>query len=153
MPMSGLQPFIELSSKRDKWMWIYKGTPLDEKVVDNWEAFVYIITCPDGLKYIGKKTFWFMRKKPKATRRSKTESDWKKYYGSNEYLKEETKKSTEGYTREILHLCKTKGEATYLEVKEQFTRNVLEDESYLNDNISGKFFRGRVKTWKERNDG
>ena len=134
-------------------MWIYRGIPLDETVVDKYNSFVYIITCPDGRKYIGKKTFWFMRKKPKATRRSKTESDWKKYYGSNEYLKEETKKSTSGYTREILHLCKTKGEATYLEVKEQFTRNVLEDDSYINDNISGKFFRGRVKDWKERNNG
>ena len=69
-----------------------------------------------------------------------------------EFVPRDTFETTSISTR-ILHLCKTKGEATYLEVKEQFTRNVLEDESYLNDNISGKFFRGRVKTWKERNDG
>jgi hypothetical protein len=83
-------------------MWIYRGIPLDETVVDKYDSFVYIITCPDGRKYIGKKTFWFMRKKPKATRRSKTESDWKKYYGSNEYLKEETKKKHKWlYSRNI----------------------------------------------------
>lgn len=133
-------------------MWIYQGKTIDEKVVDNYEAFVYSITTPDGRKYIGKKTFWFMRKKPKAKRRSRMESDWKTYYGSNEALKEETKTSKEGYIREILYLCKTKGEATYLETKEQFARSVLEDTTYLNDNILGKFFRGRIATWKEKHE-
>ena len=56
MPMSGLQPFIELSSKRDKWMWIYRGMQFDENMVDNYECLLYSITCPDGQKYIGKKT-------------------------------------------------------------------------------------------------
>ncbi len=130
--------------------WLYQGEQFDKKLVDNFEAFVYNITCPDNRIYIGKKTFWFMRRKPKATRRSRIESDWEKYVGSNEYLKEEIKKSSEGYIREILHLCKTKGEATYLETKEQFNRNVLENEMYINDNILGKFFRGRVKTWQQR---
>jgi hypothetical protein len=37
----------------------------------------------------------------------------------------------------------------YTEVKEQFQRNVLESEDYINDNINGKYFKSRVSKWTE----
>jgi len=131
--------------------WIYREKEFifDEKMP--YEAFVYSITCPDGKKYIGKKSFFFMRKKSGAKRRSKIQSDWQRYYGSAKEIKDLVKTSDlSAFKREILHLCITKGESTYLETKEQFKNNVLEDENYINDNILGKFFSERVRTWKEK---
>lgn len=122
----------------------------DGEGIDKYHGFVYIITCPDGRKYIGRKTFWFMRKKPGDKRRSKLESDWKKYYGSNEEIKEYIKTNgTTNFKREILSLHVTKGEMNYTEIKEQFLRGVLETDDYMNDNINGKYFKSRVKKWFE----
>jgi predicted transcriptional regulator len=130
--------------------WLYQGEVFDGEGIDKYHGFVYIITCPDGRKYIGRKTFWFMRKKPGAKRRSKLESDWKKYYGSNEEIKEYIKTNgTTNFKREILSLHVTKGEMNYTEIKEQFLRGVLETDDYMNDNINGKYFKSRVKKWFE----
>jgi hypothetical protein len=127
--------------------WIYRGEIFDEKLVDKYDSFVYIITYDDK-KYLGKKTFWFMRKKPGAKRRSRMPSDWKTYYGSSEVMKKLVKENLPDlFRREILHLCITKGESTYYETREQFCRDVLVDPSYINDNILGKFFTERVKKW------
>ena len=132
--------------------WIYQGEIFNENLVDKHHGMVYCITCLDGSgrKYIGRKTFWFMRKKSGAKRRSKIESDWRKYYGSSEVLKALVKELGEGYfRREILSLHKTKGEMNYTEVKIQFQRNVLESSDYINDNINGKYFKSRVEKWNE----
>lgn len=131
--------------------WYYRGEIFDEKMLDRFEAFVYCVTCPDGRKYIGKKAFFSMRKKPGAKRRSKSQSDWKTYYGSSKEIKELVKTSDlSAFKREILHLCITKGESTYFETKEQFKNNVLEDDNFINDNILGKFFSERVKSWEQK---
>lgn len=130
--------------------WIYQGEIFNENLVDKYYGMVYCITCPDSRMYIGRKTFWFMRKKHGAKRRSKLESDWKKYYGSSEVVKALVKELGEnGFKREILSLHKTKGEMNYTEVKEQFQRNVLESIEYINDNINGKYFKSRVEKWNE----
>ena len=130
--------------------WLYQGEVFDGEGIDKYHGFVYIITCPDGRKYIGRKTFWFMRKKPGDKRRCKLESDWKKYYGSNEEIKEYIKTNgTTNFKREILSLHVTKGEMNYTEIKEQFLRGVLETDDYMNDNINGKYFKSRVKKWFE----
>lgn len=130
--------------------WLYQGEVFDGEGIDKYHGFVYIITCPDGRKYIGRKTFWFMRKKPGDKRRSKLESDWKKYYGSNEEIKEYIKTNgTTNFKREILSLHVTKGEMNYTEIKEQFLRGVLETDEYVNDSINGKYFKSRVKKWFE----
>ena len=71
--------------------WTYKGEIFDESLVDKYYGFVYSITCPDGRMYIGRKAFWFMRKQRGAKRRSKLESDWRKYYGSSEIVKDMVK--------------------------------------------------------------
>ena len=132
--------------------WIYQDEIFNENLVDKHHGMVYCITCLDdsGRKYIGRKTFWFMRKKPGAKRRSKIESDWRKYYGSSEVLKALVKElGEEHFRREILSLHKTKGEMNYTEVKIQFQRNVLESSDYINDNINGKYFKSRVEKWNE----
>ena len=64
----------------------------------------------------------------KSRKRYKIESDWKDYWSSSEELKQDVDKlGKENFTREILHLCKTKGVTNYLEVKEQVLREVLEN--------------------------
>lgn len=112
-------------------------------------GFVYLITCKKTNKqYIGKKFFWSSKTKTVKgkKKRSKVESDWKTYFGSNKVLIEDVKNNGEdNYTREILHLCKTKGECNYLEAYEQFTRKVLIGESYYNEWIMVKVHRSHIK--------
>ena len=130
--------------------WLFQGEVFDGSLVNNYHGFVYCITCPDGRKYIGRKTFWFMRKTRGAKRRSRIESDWRDYYGSSDVVKDLINQSeTSNFQREILSLHKTKGEMNYTEVKEQFQRNVLESSEYLNDNINGRYFKSRVEKWLE----
>ena len=104
----------------------------DEDVLKEYVGFVYLITELDtNKKYVGKKFFWSTRKLPplKGAKRKRTvvkQSDWQDYYGSSEHLKEAVEqKGVEAYHREILHLCKTKGECSYLEAKEQFDRDEM----------------------------
>ena len=117
----------------------------DEDVLKEYVGFVYLINELDtNKKYVGKKFFWSTRKLPplKGAKRKRTvvkQSDWQDYYGSSEHLKEAVEqKGTEAYHREILHLCKTKGECSYLEAKEQFDRDVLLRDDYYNAFIGCK---------------
>jgi hypothetical protein len=112
--------------------WIYQHQPLDE-IPEDHIGFVYIITnLKTGQKYIGKKLAQFKRTKPplkgkKLKRRSVVESDWREYYGSSDRLNADVQAlGPEHFTREILYLCKSKAEMSYLEAREQFERRVLE---------------------------
>jgi hypothetical protein len=122
-------------------MWIYDEKELDESLIDDYIGFVYIITnLTNNKKYIGKKLFKSTRsKKVKGkTRRKRVikETDWKKYWGSNEELKEDVKKLGESnFQRKILNLCKTKGECNYFEAKHQFVNEVLENDDWYNGHI------------------
>lgn len=125
--------------------WLYKNSVFTSDMIGKNFGFVYLITDRDtGKKYIGRKYFWAMRTAKGKTRKSKTESDWKKYYSSNIEIKETAKKNPEKYIREILRLCEGKGETNYMEIHEQFHRNVLASDEYLNDNINGKWFKKNV---------
>ena len=54
------------------------------------------------------------------------ETDWKKYYGSSDRLVKDIEKlGSEKFTREILYLCKTRGETNYMEVYYQINEHVL----------------------------
>lgn len=112
-------------------------------------GFVYLITCKKTNKqYVGKKFFWSSRTKTVKgkKKRSKVESDWKTYFGSNKVLIEDVKNNgKDNYSREILHLCKTKGECNYLEAYEQFTREVLIGDAYYNEWIMVKVHRSHIK--------
>ena len=100
-------------------MWIYEDKEFNE-TPEEYQGFVYLITELDtGKKYVGKKFFW----KPKILpitktrkRRVKTrvESDWRTYFGSSREVQTLVEsKGIGNFNREILKLCKTKGECSY----------------------------------------
>ena len=122
--------------------WTFDGKVFDSEDIGNAYGFVYLITTPEGKKYIGRKYFWSVRKAKGKTRRQRSESDWKVYYGSSEVLKEQIKSSDKSqFKREIISLHSTKGDVNVTEVRLQFLFNVLENESYVNENINGKWHR------------
>jgi len=125
-------------------MWIFDGQEFTDEDIKDSVGFVYIITNKlTGKMYIGRKYFYSTRKiKRTDKRRSTRESDWKSYWGSNKDLLAEIAATGEdNYTREIISLHKTRGDTNIAEVKEQFMRNVLEDDRYINGNINGKWHR------------
>lgn len=144
--------------------WKYQGlkfTPDEpftyEKYGQDWYGFVYQITNRfTGMKYIGKKFFWSKKTLPitKTRKRRKkllVESDWRKYYGSSKTLLEDIEKmGAEAFCREILILCKTKGECAYLEAKVQFEKDVLLREDYYNGIINVRIGGNSVKYLKEK---
>lgn len=126
--------------------WLYKNEELTE-IPDGYIGFVYLITFPDGRKYIGKKQFTvkgFKTVKGKKKRINK-ESDWRTYYGSSDYVNEEVKKlGVESIKREILHLCKTKSDESYWETWEIFSRHALLKSDYMNGWVSARIHKNNV---------
>lgn len=123
-------------------IWTYKGKTVDELPKDC-EGFVYLITnLTNNRKYVGKKLAKFKTSKPplkgkKNRRRSKVESDWRDYWGSNDHLKADVKQlGEENFSREILYFCSSRGLMSYLEAKEQFDRQVLFTDEYYNGIIN-----------------
>ena len=122
--------------------WTFNGEEFDSENIGDAYGFVYLITTPENQKYIGRKYFWSIRKVKGKSRRQRTESDWKTYYGSSDVLKAKIKESDKKlFRREIISLHSTKGRVNYEEVKEQFAHEVLERDEYINDNINGKWHR------------
>lgn len=123
--------------------WTFNNKPFNSEDIKDFVGFVYIIECLlDGKKYIGRKYFSSIRKTKGKTRRVRTESDWKSYYGSNKELKQLVKQQgEENFKRTIISLHTTEGDCNYTEVKLQFKQDVLERDDYINDNINGKWFR------------
>jgi len=115
-------------------MWFYNGEYIDNP--GEYIGFVYIITNQiTDRKYIGKKNFYFSKTKQVKgkKKRYKVESDWLDYYGSNKELSADVEKlGKENFKREILMLCKSKGDFAYYEAKLQFDNNVLESLEYYN---------------------
>jgi hypothetical protein len=128
--------------------WMYQNIIIDE-LPEDCIGFVYLITnLVSGRKYIGKKLAKFSKTtyktvklkngtKKKKKIRSKIDSDWQDYYGSNDQLnKDVLTLGKENFSREILFYCKSKAECSYIEAREQFTRKVLESTDYYNGQIS-----------------
>lgn len=137
-------------------MWSYNGEEFTSEMIEKYVGFVYIITnLETNMKYVGKKLFTSKRTLPPLkgkTRKRKVvkESDWMEYYGSSEEVKSLVEElGANSFKREILHLCNTKGEMSYLEAKEQFDREVLLDDTYYNGIINCKIHRSHVKRLKE----
>lgn len=130
--------------------WYYKGKEIDT-IPPEMVGFVYLITNNlNGRKYVGKKLA--VKKVTKQPLKGKTrkrveykESDWKDYYGSStELLQDIANYGTEHFTREIIHLCRTKGELNYKELTEQVHRKVLETNVYYNGIIDVKIHKMHV---------
>ena len=124
--------------------WFFDGKPFTDDDIGEFYGFVYLIyNTVSGKKYIGRKYFYSKRKlKKKDKRRTTSFSDWKEYYGSSKELQKELEiYGPDVFERDILSLHITKGDVNISEVKEQFRRNVLEDDTYLNANINGKWHR------------
>ena len=128
--------------------WTYQGT-IVESLPEDCVGFVYLITNTiSGKKYIGKKLAKFAKTtykvvklkngtKKKKKIRSKVDSDWRDYYGSNDKLNEDvTSIGKEKFTREILFYCNSKAQCSYIEAREQFNHRVLESNDYYNGQIS-----------------
>lgn len=141
-------------------MWLYNNEVVEtiEDIPANTFGFIYITThISSGISYIGKKSLYHnvkrkLTKKELAEqtgrgRKSTTEtiqkeSDWKTYYGSEEFIKQKIKeKKQDEFKREIIHFVENKKMLTYFECKYQFMYGVLENENYLNSNILGKFYK------------
>ena len=136
-------------------MWKYDGKEFASKDIEDYVGFVYVVTFkPDGRKYIGKKNFWSKKTLPPLkgkTRKRKIvkESDWKTYCGSSEEIQRIVEKEEKGidiFDREILHLCKSKGEMSYIENKEIYRKDALLREDYFNKFLGCKIHASHVKS-------
>jgi hypothetical protein len=111
-------------------MWMYQGKLLTD-VPDGFVGFVYVIeNLKTGKKYFGKKNFYSTRRikvKNRTNRKCVTsQSDWRNYSGSNDLLLSEIQAGKESdFKKEILYLCRSKGEMALLEAKEQIVNDVL----------------------------
>jgi len=134
--------------------WLHKGNEFFAPSESDY-GFVYIITnLQTNKQYIGKKLFWHKKTKMLKGKRKRflAESDWKTYYGSSKELQEDIKNiGQEVFKREILHLCSSKGECSYLEAKEQFDRGVLfNSDLYYNDWIIVRVHRKHINESRPR---
>ena len=129
--------------------WIYDGKPFTSDDVGEYFGFVYLITnLTNGRKYIGRKYLWQFRTPKGKKRKVKSESDWKKYYGSCPELKEDIDRiGKDNFSRTILSLHKTKGKTNYEETRQLFTNGVLTEAledgtpAFYNSNILSRYFR------------
>ena len=134
--------------------WQYDGKDFTEDLIGNNYGFVYQIkNLTNGRKYIGKKFFYSSKTKQVKgkKKRYKALSDWQTYYGSSaELVKDVLLLGNENFTREILHLCQSKGECGYLEAKEQFIRGVMETDDYYNSWIMVRVRKSHIKDYNAR---
>ena len=127
--------------------WLYENQTI-EVLPEDCIGFVYLITNTlSGRKYVGKKLAKFSKtsykvvklkngKKKRKKIKSKIDSDWQQYYGSNIELNKDIEElGSENFTREILYYCRSKAECSYVEAREQFNRKVLETKDYYNGHI------------------
>ena len=129
--------------------WIFNEQPFLSEDIGDLFGFVYRITnTQSGRQYIGRKYFWSFRKPRGKSRRVKSESDWKKYYGSSDELNEERKSLGDSvFRREILSVHKKKSWVNFEETRQLFLNNVLSEDltdgtpKYYNSNILGRYMR------------
>jgi hypothetical protein len=129
--------------------WKYNNKEFTEEQIGDNYGFVYVITnLTNGKKYIGKKFFYSSKTKQVKGKKKKIKiaSDWQTYYGSNaELQKDVILHGVENFQRDIIHLCKSKGECGYLEAKEQFVLGALESEDFYNSWIMVRVRKSHIK--------
>lgn len=130
-------------------MWFHNNSEFTDEMINDYVGFVYIITdLENGRKYVGQKLFWSPKTRMVKGKKKRTKviSDYKEYFGSNLELQERVKLlGPEQFKREILYLCKSKGNMNYLELREQIDRRVMESDAYYNSFVGGKIHKKHVK--------
>ena len=129
--------------------WIYNGEIFNSTDIGEHFGFVYNITnLQNKRQYIGRKYFWSFRTPKGKKRKVKSESEWKKYYGSCPELKEDIiKYGRQSFSRTMLSLHSTKGRTNYEETRQLFNNKVLTESlddgipKYYNSNILSRYFR------------
>ena len=133
-------------------MWLFE----DKEFMDpeDYYGFIYMITNKiTGKRYIGRKYFTkaATRQVKGKKRKTRKESDWSDYYGSSPSLLRDIEEfGKDNFHREIIRLCKTRGETNYWEARYQFEYKVLEvydsegNPLFYNDNIVTKFTRRNI---------
>jgi hypothetical protein len=137
--------------------WLFEST-LVEVLPEDCVGFVYLITNTiSGRKYIGKKLAKFSKTTYKVVKlkngnkkrkkiRSKIDSDWQTYYGSNDELNRDIQTlGQDNFKREILYYCNSKAQCSYIEAREQFRHQVLESDAYYNGQISVRVHGSHIK--------
>ena len=127
--------------------WIFENAPVGE-IPEDIVGFVYEITNNlTGKKYIGKKLVKFSKTSYKVVKlkngtkkrkriKSKIDSDWREYFGSNIELNKDVEQlGSENFTRKILYYCGSKALCSSIEAREQFSRRVLESDDFYNGHI------------------
>ena len=138
-------------------VWLYEQKQI-ETLPEDCVGFVYLITNNvSGRKYIGKKLAKFSKTSYKVVKlkngnkkrkkiRSKIDSDWQLYYGSNDQLnKDIAELGSDNFTREILFYCTSKATCSYIEAREQFNHRVLESDDYYNGQIVCRIHGSHIK--------
>lgn len=137
--------------------WLFEGAQI-ETLPEDCVGFVYLITnLLSGRKYIGKKLAKFSKTtyrvvklkngtKKRKKIKSKIDSDWLTYYGSNDELNKDIQTlGPENFKREILYYCTSKAQCSYIEAREQFRHQVLESDAYYNGQISVRVHGSHIK--------
>jgi hypothetical protein len=136
-------------------MWLHHDSPFEPIELDPKKiyGFVYLIeNLVNGRKYVGKKLFFFKGFKTvkKKKKRILVESDWKTYYGSSNALQKDLDDlGKDSFRRTILHLCTSKSECSYLEMKEQVERNAILADEYYNDQIRVRVTRVQLTKYRK----
>jgi hypothetical protein len=135
--------------------WTYNGVPFESKDINDYYGFIYRITnTVNGHDYVGRKYFKTIKKRPplkgkKNKRRETVETDWKEYWGSSPRLQADIDLlGKDKFTREIIHLCESRGETNYLEAYYQFKEDVLLRENNYNGIIQIRLGKNSVKDLK-----
>jgi hypothetical protein len=137
--------------------WLYENLFV-EQLPEDCVGFVYCITNNiSGRQYIGKKLAKFSKTTYKIVKlkngnkrrkkiKSKVDSDWQQYTGSNIELNKDIEQlGIENFTRQILYYCRSKAECSYFEAREQFNRRVLESDDYYNGHIQVRVHGSHIK--------
>ena len=133
-------------------IWLHQGQEVSEIPEDTY-GFIYRIVYTDGKRYVGKKNCYSLTKKYltkkelaeindnrlKKYKIVKKESNWREYAGSFKGAKDR-----EIAYKEILMFCKDKINLTYAEAEIMFKLDVLRNDTYLNENILGAFYKGKI---------
>lgn len=138
-------------------MWLFEGSEITE-LPDDKVGFVYLITnLVSGRQYIGKKLSKFSKVKYRVITqkngtkkrkkiRSKIDSDWQTYWSSSPEVQADVRTLGEDkFRREILYFADSKGSLSYLEAREQFARQALENPTnWYNGIIQCRIHRSHV---------